>query len=379
MISTVLLFQSSKHKSWRKKLAGIYSYAHLKGWQIQVIDDSTATTDIRIGPLKPIGCIMNRSLPANIARSKQFKNVPMVYLDQKPKGPLHRNCCIANDANQTAKLAAEEYLKTDIPNFAYVPWVMRTSWSDEREKAFAAFIRSSGRNFVGRTNGEDLMKLPRPCGIFCANDIAAQKVMAYANKMGLNIPSDLMFIGVDNDELICENTHPPLTSIELDFEQAGYSAAQCLDRLINGEKPPSQTYGALSLARRASSQWLKPYNRIVAKAIAFIGKNYLNPNLRTQDVCDAVGCSKRLVDLRFRELLGHSIRNEIQAQRMEKAFTLLRDPNQTISAIANLCGYSSESFFKHLFKSTTGLTMRDWRKRHACQIPVSGRAGRARE
>lgn len=48
---------------------------------------------------------------------------------------------------------------------------------------------------------------------------------------------------------------------------------------------------------------------------------------------------------------------------MEKAFSLLRNRNQAIGPIANLCGYDSEPFFKRMFKRETGLTMREWRNR----------------
>ena len=50
--------------------------------------------------------------------------------------------------------------------------------------------------------------------------------------------------------------------------------------------------------------------------------------------------------------------------RMERAFELLSNPRQAIGAIPALCGYASEPFFKRLFKQTTGLSMRSWRKRH---------------
>ena len=69
--------------------------------------------------------------------------------------------------------------------------------------------------------------------------------------------------------------------------------------------------------------------------------------------------------MRFRAMRDHSIRDEIQMLRFDKALTLLRKPNQAIAPIANLCGYASEPFFKRLFKKQTGLTMREWRKQNA--------------
>jgi hypothetical protein len=37
----------------------------------------------------------------------------------------------------------------------------------------------------------------------------------------------LAFVGVDNDELLCETADPPLTSIAIDHERLGELAADC--------------------------------------------------------------------------------------------------------------------------------------------------------
>ena len=263
---------------------------------------------------------------------------------------------------KTAELAAEEFLKTGVRDFAYVPWPQPAFWSDEREQAFAAAIRKAGRTYHGRVSASDLPLLPRPCGLFCANDIVAQQAMTNAGRLGLKIPDELLFISVDNDELICEHTRPPLTSILPDFEQAGFMVAESLDLLLKGQNPPSRTYGPRSIVRRASSRWLPNSNPLAAKALDFIARHYLDPQLRTDDIVAAMGCSRRLADLRFRAATGHSMREEIQNLRLERAFALLRNANQAIAPVANLCGYASEPFFKRLFRRKTGMSMREWRK-----------------
>lgn len=100
------------------------------------------------------------------------------------------------------------------------------------------------------------------------------------------------------------------------------------------------------------------------KALAYIRRHAFEPELKTDAIIREMGCSRRLADLRFREVTGRSIRDEIHAQRMEHAFDLLRDPRQAIGSIPNLCGYASTPFFKRLFKKTTGHTMREWRKQN---------------
>jgi LacI family transcriptional regulator len=62
-----------------------------------------------------------------------------------------------------------------------------------------------------------LKKLPGPVGVFAANDRIAVAVVSACNLAGLSIPDDVAVIGVDNDEEICEGTHPTLSSVGIDF------------------------------------------------------------------------------------------------------------------------------------------------------------------
>ena len=50
-----------------------------------------------------------------------------------------------------------------------------------------------------------LQSLPKPCGIFAANDFAADYVLSTCQIMGIRVPDDVAVIGVDNDVTICEN------------------------------------------------------------------------------------------------------------------------------------------------------------------------------
>lgn len=365
MSPTVLFFQSTTFKSWREKLAGVYRYASQTGWQVQVIDSTIGPTEIRklLRLWQPLGCIVDRAMSLGRTPTSLFGDTPVAYLDQNPRTAVPGRPTVTNDSTAIAHLAAGELLGSDARHFTYIPWSERAFWSDERERAFAAAIRKANRTYLPWTGS--LVDLPRPCGIFCANDIVAQRAMAEANRLGIAIPDDFLLVGVDNDELICEHTHPTLTSILPDFEQAGYRVAESLDQSIQGKRPANFLYGPLSVIRRESSRTLRTSDPRVRKAQAFIRRNYLDPGLQTEDVVAEMNCSRRLADLRFREATGHSIREEIHALRLERAYALLRNPRQAISPIPSLCGYASEPFFKRMFKRETGLTMREWRKRNA--------------
>src|SRR5690606_25871017 len=59
-----------------------------------------------------------------------------------------------------------------------------------------------------------LTSLPRPTAIFCCNDVRARHVAHISRNIGIRIPEDIALLGVDNDELLCEMSDPPLSSID---------------------------------------------------------------------------------------------------------------------------------------------------------------------
>ena len=370
MTPIVLFFQSTTDKSWRDKLEGVYRYAKTVGWQIHVVEATADRQVIRkaLSVWKPIGCLVDRAMTLGRNPVILFRSYPTVYLDQNPKTMTDDCSTVTNDSAACARLAAEEFLRTNVRDFTYIPYGARVFWCDEREAAFSAAIRQAGRKYHRWTGS--LSDLPRPCGILCAEDPVARHAIDDALRQGFDIPNDFLFIGIDNDPLICEHANPTLTSVLPGFEQAGYRLAELLDRRIrNPDAPPEHlTYSPVGLIQRESSRLLVKSDARVRRALAFIRENALRHGLSTGDVASVMGCSRSLADLRFREAVGHTIHAEINSLRLEHAYELLRNPNQSIAPIANLCGYASEPFFKRLFKATTGMTMREWRRQNAREL-----------
>lgn len=369
MIPIVLFFQATTSKSWRAKLSGVYRFAQEARWQVQVIDAGHTPVEIReaLELWHPCGCIIDRAMTLAKPPSRVFKKIPIVLLDQNPQTDTGKHPTVVHASRETAVVAARELLSTDIQDFTYIPWRKHVFWSEQRESAFSACIRQSNRNFIKWPGS--LEKLPKPCGILCANDMVAQRAMAEASRLGYSCPADFLFIGIDNDELICEHTRPGLTSVLPDFERAGYLAASLLKEVMDGHPKQHLQYHPTALVRRESTRWFRKTDPRVSRALEYIQSHVFEPQLKTADVVTEMKCSRRLADLRFREITGRSIRDEIHAIRLEKAFSLLRNPDQAIGPIANLVGYDSEPFFKRMFKKTTGLTMREWRKKNATLQP----------
>ena len=72
--------------------------------------------------------------------------------------------------------------------------------------------------------------------------------------------------------------------------------------------------------------------------------------------------TRRLIEMRFREATGHSIRDEIQSTRLERAKALLSQGRTRLADIAVAAGYPSAQAFRKTFTAATGKSPLNWRK-----------------
>lgn len=386
MTKIVLFFQAAtlRSNSWREKINGIHRYAVSAHWQVQLVQSGAPADEIRymIDALNPIGCIVDRGLSCSRNPMALFKDIPVVFMEQNPS-TASRDCFNVNhDSAATTQMATQELIRTGVDHFSYVPHALKTHWNRERETTLADAVRAAGKTFIpwgtspfsnkltsARQDAciaQRLSSLPKPCGLLCANDQIAQRVMRVAQKTGLTIPDDLTLVGIDNDELICENSEPTLTSVQPDFQRCGYAAAELLDRrLHNPQTPPTCiTYGPLQLFRRQSTMRYTFKNLLATQAMKIITAHALDAEFHTDKLAEILRCSRSLLELRIKEATGKTIRETVQDLRFTRALSLLKKRNLSISAIPSLCGYRSDAFFKRLFKKRTGFTMREWRTRH---------------
>ena len=98
------------------------------------------------------------------------------------------------------------------------------------------------------------------------------------------------------------------------------------------------------------------------KALAYIQRNALK-GISVDDVSRHLKVSRRLADLRFRELQGTTIGETIISLRLAEVKRLLRSTKEPIDSIAALCGYSNPNYLKNLFKRRFAMSMRDFRGR----------------
>lgn len=381
MKDTILFFFSSGTHAGSALFSGAMRYARQRGWRLQLVDDdSIRGMKAALRAYRPAGCLIGGHVDARHERAvlspRTLKGIPAVYIDRDPDFFGQPIFCSVHDSQETGRLAALELLDLDLSAYAYVPWNTSVKWCTLRQRGFVETMRRSNKDVhvFKRTDSDAwtrnlahwLSSLPHPIGIFCASDRTAWNTIIAAEAAGLVVPDDLAIISVGNDTSICTNIEPGITSIDPDFENGGYLAAELLDeQLADPQMPPTvKLFRPHSVIRRGSTARFRFGDPKVKAALALI-RDKACTGLKAKDFAATMGYgSRRQAERRFRAVTGMTILDAINEVRFERVKTLLMNPRQHICAIANLCGWKSGNYLRKLFHAKTGLSMSEWRTQH---------------
>lgn len=379
-MKTVLYFKRGYFETCQVKLQGAVRYATGAKWQLQVIEDAAAAPSKRrlLSFWKPDGCIVDCAGDGTVFRPRDFRGVPTVFIDC-PRGVLTDDVdSVTHDSTATAELVARELIGLGRPHYAFVTANIRREWSDVRLRTFRKVLALHGKRcHVFDCEAADvhdpayqeklqrwLRDLPHPLAVFAADDSIARATVTAAALAGLSVPDDVATVSIDNDKLIALSSDPTLTSVQIDFEHAGFLAASVLaQRLGDSSRPPARvTFGPLHLFRRASSVSGVRRDSQTEAAREFIRREVAT-GISAGDVAALYSCSRRMADSRFRAATGHSILEEILAERMNLVQMLLLRPEITLDRVAELSGWKSTSGLRQFFRTKTGLSLSAWRRK----------------
>jgi LacI family transcriptional regulator len=378
---TVLYIHSKTNRQALENISGAADVLRAYGWRIQVILAKPQPPPIGdiLDFWHPLGCIVDCGLNFNAYLQADFGRVPVVFLHTEEENRRKDAMFVYQDQDAVARAAAHELLSLGFVHFAFVPYMYPHLWSKKRGTAFMRAIKLNGLTchpFPGVQPSNDgelgiqnvllpwLKELPKPCGIFAANDYMAVQVADACALAGIDVPEDISIVGVDDDKTVCERNRPTLTSVHTDLAAAGRVAAELLAIWIRNpsQAAETRTFGPPWIVRRESTRLLSKRDRGVSDALNLI-RTKACAGLSAADVANTFPCSRRMAELRFRKATGHSILQEIHEIRFEKAQSeLLRMPHRSISAIANFCGYGNADSFCRFFRETTGMSPTAWRR-----------------
>lgn len=377
-MSTIVCFHSTGTGSAHPKISGICRKAAELGYDVQRFD-IRSTEQIRQSLVywQPDGCIVEASAENIQFDARVFRAYPTVFLDCNPKRIGKRMSRVIQDADAIAKVAADELCSLNLASYGFTCWPEAQFWSTQRKQAFQRAMRRRGHKvstFTPQTDSRDILaireqlatwlaSLKRPAGIFTSTDALAVQVIRAATDAGLSIPGDIAVVGTDNEEFLCDSVRPSLSSIDLDFEQAGAKTVELLHQLMANPSAASSStlFSQPTLIRRTSTRRSPRRDSMVAKALDLI-RSRATLGLTAREVLAIFPCSRRTAEIRFKEVAKRSILDEIHAVQIESAQKLLANRNCKITTIVEQCGFASTSAFQRLFRKTTGMDMRTWRQ-----------------
>lgn len=133
-----------------------------------------------------------------------------------------------DDFDTIGKMASEHLLSRGFKHFAFCGFE-NVIWSITRKQSFCKHLAEAGHlphifdsPLVRVRNSWEkeksllaawLKTLPRPIGIMSCNDERSQHIIAACKASNILVPEEIALLGVDNDEMICDLSNPPLSSI----------------------------------------------------------------------------------------------------------------------------------------------------------------------
>lgn len=360
----------------QSKLAGIFRYlseryGETHPWNIDLVRSrSEVTSDTIEAALKrgTDGVIASMIGIENSIKILATSDIPTVLDDMSAELFKCRKTNLAvihNSATEIGREAAFYFMRQGIPRaYAFIHAEGKPGWSIERFSAFRDVLADNGHWCAELHHPEEFSRLKKGTAIMAANDDTAFKLMEVIKAGKLKIPADYAILGVDNDTLICENVRPRLSSIQPDFESEGFIAAKVLDEMMQKESPtPVSTIiaGIKRIIRRESTAEISHAGRLIQKAIAYIDA-HATDGIDVSDVVAHLGCSRRLADLRFRQLQARSILETIIERRLTAVQRRLAETRDTIDTITTDCGFKNPNYLKNLFKKRFSMTMSEFRK-----------------
>ena len=365
-MKTILLITGKESSVFRAIAESISICSKKREWALHIIaaanaEDAKSITE----SWHADGCIVYASSPNGLNLKNINLRVPTVYIspvwESKGKFTVSHDSCI------TGSVAARELGNLGLDNFAFAADHPMPPWAEKRLSTYSSELAKRGRTahvYDGDCLCAWLRALPKPCGIFAANDMMAERIVATAKAEGLEVPYDLAVLGCDDDARICEHAETTISSIRPDYTKGGMLAIQMLADAMDGLKTePVQMFGDTGVIHRASTRVTTYKSPVISDALEYIRLNAFS-GISASDVLSKMKGSRRSAENMFRTATGHSILEEIQSVRLNEVKRLLSNPLMKIGAIAAQTGYRSENFLTRLFKRETGMTPSQWRKSH---------------
>ncbi len=312
-----------------------------------------------------------------IARAVQRTKLPVVDVSaarQVPEIPW-----VETDDEAIARLAAEHLFERRFHHFGFCG-DSGFNWSLWRQEQFVRIVEEAGhdcyvhksiprfdKSYSWNREKKGLIewvdRLPKPVGIMACYDIKAQQLLDVCREQDIAVPEQVAVVGVDNDRLLCDLATPPLSSVIPNTHRSGYEAASLLDRMMSGEQVAAEAHliKPLGIETRQSTDVSAIADPDVAEAVRFI-REHACSGINVRDVLKRIPLSRRVLESRFRKIIGRTPHEEIIRFRIDRVKQLLSETDLGLSEIAGRTGFRHVEYLTVAFRNQAGVPPREFRK-----------------
>lgn len=298
-------------------------------------------------------------------------DIPIVLQNNRERSDIYSN--LTGDYVGTGHLAAQYFKKKLFVNYAFFG-VRGIIWSEERCSGFREIVATKGNRFssfeVEPQETFDRAKviswleaLPKPVALFCCDDAHALYITETCKMAGLKIPEEISLLGVDDDDLLCGISDPPISSVELDVERGGYETCALLHRQIleGSRKPFNVVINPIKVVQRESSRLYNIKDPNVSRIVDFIDSNY-SSDIDIDKILGLVPLSRRSIETKFRKETGTTIYQYILHNRVERFAHLLLTTDRPAFEIADEVGFGDNGNYSRVFKKFKGCSPQEYRQ-----------------
>jgi LacI family transcriptional regulator len=363
----------------RGLLGGIQAYIREhRPWSVYLDEQSRGDQPPRwLKKWKGDGIIARIENPV-IARAIAALGIPAVDLSAGrllPDLPM-----LEIDEAAVGRIAADHFIERGFRHFAWCG-DPRFVWSRLRGDAYESALKEAGHTVARyepasgtRRDDEDaglealgqwLLSQPRPLAVFTCYDILGREVLDACRRFSIHVPDEVAVLGIDNDELLCSLAFPPLSSVTPNARRTGYEAGAVLEKLMAGDDPgiTVRHIPPTGIAIRQSTDVLAVEDLNVAKAVRYI-REHACEGICVDDVVTHAALSRRLLETRFKRLLGRSPHDEITRVQLRRVKELLAESDLPLSEIADRTGFRYVEYLSAVFKNKTGRPPGHYRAEH---------------
>lgn len=387
---------------WQSVLPGILDYMGSdKPWRLQTEDNSYGEMEsVRIDERwQGTGAVLFRASGKEL---EAYRSRGMAVVLTSTEGPDCGYPRVVPDNEAVGRHAATHLLETGVQEFAFLARGETLYAEDNLAPGKRRYALERLRGFSGRLAAEGiqprthllkgyplweadawrgvreetarfLLTLPSPCGLFVVDDALAAVALRAAEDIGRTVPDTLLVVSYGDDPQYCHSQFPALSTIPHPGRRVGFEAAELLDLQLRGRIEPGlvRRIPVEGVIARGSTDALPIKDAEIARVLAWIRQRAPTDPLQVGELAEHCGLSVSAINSRFRQVIGHGPKQEIQMVRLKRLKQLLRTTDRPLGEIGMLMGFASAHELSRFFLRETGTRPNVWRSQ---QQVVNGSA-----